>query len=512
MQQDKQPDQQSSGKYKIPKSLFKHPHEFLRNDEIWNDESLYQNDDLDLPALPTQLLASDAAPRIYDQLDKELTNDLDLSSMSTVQLMQFSSVMQSIRTMPLKDAQAVQGRPGAAAAAVPSLYERELLGKTLVLNAVTGAIAAVPGKSQPAWQTFLGKPAVKVIIGALVGLAMLFLVFRSINIPRTIAILETSLTTPRGVLFACLAAAACLTSYAIRGARWRLFVSRIGKVSLARAIQIFYTAVFLNFALPVQGGEVAKSLMLKRVTGIPVSQSLPTVAMDKSLDLMPALVIMAIVPLIGISMDATLWIILGAVGSILVCVFAVVLLTAWNRTAAIKLIQKLLSILPRRFSDKIEGFAMGLVDSLLAAASNPKTFIPAILLTCLAVCCDGLFALFAFWTTGLPQMTFWSALFGYTTFNMFTVLPSPPGGVGSNELYGGIVFSGLLGFNRDHVTAMFLFAHPLFAVLMTITALICLRNLGLTISTITKGRAGNEETRPQQSGTGEKPSVPVFER
>jgi hypothetical protein len=109
-------------------------------------------------------------------------------------------------------------------------------------------------------------------------------------------------------------------------------------------------------------------------------------------------------------------------------------------------------------------------------------------------------------------MTFGPALFGYTTFNMFTVLPSPPGGVGSNELYGGIVFSSLLGFNRDHVTAMFLFAHPLFAVVMTITALICLRNLGLTISTITKGRPGNGETKPPQSGAGNMSSVPAFER
>ncbi|HLI87155.1 MAG TPA: lysylphosphatidylglycerol synthase transmembrane domain-containing protein [Ktedonobacteraceae bacterium] len=509
MQQDQQPDQQSSAQYKIPKSLFNHPHEFLRNDEIWNDESLWHNDDLDLPSLPTQMLAPDAPPRIYEQLDKELTSDLDLSRMSTVQLMQFSSAMQSIRTMPLQDEHAAQGGMGAARA---SLYEQELLGKTLVLNSVTGTIAAVPAKPQPAWQVFLGKPAVKVIIGALVGLAMLFLVFRSINIPRTMGILETSLTTPHGVLYACLAAIACLTSYAIRGARWRLFVSRIGKVSLARAIQIFYTGVFINFALPVQGGEVAKSLMLKRVTGIPVSQSLPTVAMDKSLDLMPALVIMAVVPLIGISMDMTLWIILGAVGGILICVIAVVALTAWNRAAAVKLIQKLLGILPRKFGSKVEGFAMGLVDSLLAAASNPRTFIPAILLTCLAVCCDGLFALFSFWTTGLTQMTFGPALFGYTTFNMFTVLPSPPGGVGSNELYGGIVFSSLLGFNRDHVTAMFLFAHPLFAVVMTITALICLRNLGLTISTITKGRHGNGETKPPPSGAGNRSSVPAFER
>ena len=38
--------------------------------------------------------------------------------------------------------------------------------------------------------------------------------------------------------------------------------------------------------------------------------------------------------------------------------------------------------------------------SLLAAASQPKIFIPAVLLTCVAIVFDGLFAMLAFWTIG----------------------------------------------------------------------------------------------------------------
>ncbi len=58
--------------------------------------------------------------------------------------------------------------------------------------------------------------------------------------------------------------------------------------------------------------------MLKRIADIPISRSLPTVAMDRSLDLMPALFIITILPLLGIHMDIKLWLVLGLVVGLLI--------------------------------------------------------------------------------------------------------------------------------------------------------------------------------------------------
>src|SRR5437879_13743896 len=113
------------------------------------------------------------------------------------------------------------------------------------------------------------------------------------------------------------------------------------------AIQLFLVGSFLNFLLPVRGGEVAKSLMLKRIAGIPVSKSLPTVAMDKALDLMPALFIMAIVPFLGVQMDIKLWLVLWFVSGILISLLVFVLLSAWKRDSAIALLQKMTGLLPK---------------------------------------------------------------------------------------------------------------------------------------------------------------------
>jgi uncharacterized protein (TIRG00374 family) len=334
-----------------------------------------------------------------------------------------------------------------------------------------------------------------------VGIGLLFLVSRFVDLPTTIQVLKQNLTTPRGIMFALLSGVAFLLAFSIRGVRWKLFINPIGKISTFKAIQLFLVGIFLNFLLPIRGGEVAKSLMLKRIANIPVSKSLPTVAMDKALDLLPALFIMAIVPFLGIQMDIKLWLVLATVGGLLIGLIFFVILAAWKRTAAIKLLQKMTGLLPKSIASKIEGFATGFVDSLLAAASQPKIFIPAVLLTCVAIIFDGLFAMLAFWTIGFP-ISFGTAIFGYTVYNMFYILPTPPGQVGSNEAVGLLVFAGLLHLPADKVTAMFVFSHPWAALLMTATGMLCLSALGLKLSTAMKVQTEGENAlvEPQRQG------------
>ncbi len=274
--------------------------------------------------------------------------------------------------------------------------------------------------------------------------------------------------------------------------RWKLFLNPVGKVSTFQAIALYQVGVFLNFLLPIRGGEVAKCFMLKRNGDIPVSKSLPTVAMDKALDLMPALFIMAIVPFLGVQMDIKLWFVLWFVSGILICLLVFVFLSAWKRNVAIALLQKMTGLLPKSIASKVEGFATGCVDSLLVGASQPRIFIPAMALTIVAVLCDGLFAFLAFWTIGF-HIPFGTALFGYAVYNMFYILPTPPGQVGSNEIVGLLVFGKLLGIKAEYVTAMFVFSHPWAAVLMCTTGLICLSALGLTISGAMKVQAGAEK-------------------
>ena len=447
------------------------------------------------------------APAAANQADANRKDkEEDLSEQVTTNLKQLSGMMPAIKRPP-RSGEGAQPAASAANAGdqeegywphgiqqtgalpVVNLYGRKPFGQTLPQTpAIVPPVTPAP---QPAWRATLGSPAVKVLIGLIIGIGLLFLVAHFVNLPETIAILRQNLTTTRGISLALLSGGVFLLAFSIRGVRWKLFLNPVGEVSTFKAIQLFLVGIFLNFLLPIRGGEVAKCLMLKRTSNIPVSKSLPTVAMDKALDLMPALIIMAIVPFLGVKMDIKLWFVLALVGGLLICLIAFIALAAWKRNAAIRLLQRMTRVLPQSIGSKIEGFATGFVDALLAGASQPRIFIPAILLTLVAVTFDGLFAMLAFWTIGYP-ISFGTAIFGYTVYNMFYILPTPPGQVGSNEAVGLLVFGGLLRLPPDKVTAMFVFSHPWSALLMTITALLCLSALGLKLSSAMKVQAEGE--------------------
>ena len=77
-----------------------------------------------------------------------------------------------------------------------------------------------------------------------------------------------------------------------------------------RAVAIYQVAIFLNWLLPVRGGEIAMSLLLRRTNGIPVSHSLAAVSMDKAMDLLPAVALLAVLPFVPLRLSGPLWVLL----------------------------------------------------------------------------------------------------------------------------------------------------------------------------------------------------------
>ena len=91
-------------------------------------------------------------------------------------------------------------------------------------------------------------------------------------------------------------------------------------------------------------------------------------------------------------------------------------------------------------------------------------------------------------------MGFGMAIFGYVTYTMFSVLPNPPAGqVGSNELVGVLVFGELLGFPKTNILTMFVFSHPLAALIMTTIGMVCLSGLGISLTSVTKMNAQKDD-------------------
>lgn len=295
--------------------------------------------------------------------------------------------------------------------------------------------------------------------------------------------------------FALLSSVPFLGAYVVRALRWRVLL-RPDEVSVPTVVAIYQVATFLNWLLPVRGGELAKSLLLRRSNGIPVSRSLATVSMDKAMDLVPAVALIAVLPFAGLQLSGSLWaLLLSALAVVLLGGF-VLALAAWRRDLALSVLMRPVGkVLPGAARQRVEPFIVQFVDTLGALVRQPRLMSIAAGYTAVAVALDALFCLLAFRAVGV-SVSLPVVLYGYTFFNLAFILPTLPGQVGSNELIGLLVFAGLFGVDSAGVGAMFLFSHPWNALLLTLSALVCLGAMGMSFrSTLRLAADSNEGAR-----------------
>lgn len=291
--------------------------------------------------------------------------------------------------------------------------------------------------------------------------------------------------------FALLCGLVFLSAYVVRALRWRRFVGP-DELPATRAIGIYFIAIFLNWLLPVQGGELAKSGILRRTSGIPVSRSLATVTMDKSLDLLPAVVLLLVVPFAGLHLSGALWLFLLFPLFALAAAGLVLALAARRQEGAMGLVSRVVRIvLPRHLATRVEPFAVQFVDTLLTLFRNPRLLLVGAAYTGVAVTLDGLFCYLAFLAVG-TSLSLAVVLYGYTLYNLAYIFPTPPAHLGSNELMGLLIFSGVFGVSRSGVGAMFVFSHPYTGLLMTAAALVSVRAIGLSFRSTLELWSGDE--------------------
>ena len=314
----------------------------------------------------------------------------------------------------------------------------------------------------------------RLALGMVVALILLVAFAKLVNLQsafQRLAHLNFALAALCGVAF--------LGAYAVRALRWRCFLLP-DRVSVPRAIAIYQVATFVNWLLPIRGGELVKAVLLRRLNKIPMSRSLPTVAMDKVMDLLPAVGLLLLLPLMPFQLSRPLWVLLGSVLVVLLAGAVFLGVAAWRRSTALAIIAWCMAKLPLVVRAKLEPFAMRFVDALLAIVVRPRLLATAAAYTVVAVTLDALSCWLAFAAIG-TTLAFPVVVYGYTFYNLAYIMPTPPGQVGSNELVGLLVFSGLFGVNRAAVAAMFLFSHPWTAILLVVSGLACLSAMGLSL-------------------------------
>jgi uncharacterized protein (TIRG00374 family) len=306
---------------------------------------------------------------------------------------------------------------------------------------------------------------------------------------------------------AALCGATFFLAYVIRALRWR-YLLRPRRVTVRLAVAIYQIAIFLNWLLPIRGGELAMSLLLRRTSGIPVSESLAAVSMDKAMDLLPSFGLLAVLPFVGLEFSRPLWLVLA--GAVVAGCFglAFVVLAAIRRDWAVAFFARPFELVLRgELRRQIRPFVAGFTDTLVALFKRPRILLVAAAYTAVAVTLDAIFCLLAFRAVGVT-LPFLIVLYGYTLFNLSFILPSPPGQVGSNELIGLLIFSGVFRVSKTGVGAMFLFSHPFTGILMACTGLACLSAMSLSLRgtlRLTAEGSGNDQQARGADGPWQEP-------
>ena len=302
-------------------------------------------------------------------------------------------------------------------------------------------------------------------------------------------------------VYVLLAAGIALSSAFIRAQRWRLVLHPVASVPLLDLFLIIMASSLVNFVIPLRTGEIARSLLLKQRHRVSMSASLPTIAIDRSFDLLAVLVVGTIGALSGIRVGGRLSSVLLAGGVLLLIFVLFVVLAILSGDRLLSLAERLIPKRPTsHLRDRFLGIIEGLLAGFTAVGRQPKGLLLMITLSFLSTVLDGTHFYFLLYSLG-AEVPFAIVLTGYALFALTFLVPGAPGYVGSMEAFGSLVFSAL-GVGVELAASAVVLYHALSALMLGITGGFSMWALGLRPVSAVKSfvEAGGTNSATDQGG------------
>jgi len=278
-----------------------------------------------------------------------------------------------------------------------------------------------------------------------------------------------------------LAAVVYLSAYFVRSLRWRLILRPIARVTVREGFVMLMAGYFLNYLIPIRAGEIAKSFFLKRTKGVPIATSLPTVFVDKLLELFSILLVIVMVPVLSVKLSGSLASLIVAVLVIFVMATGLLLLAIRKRENTVRIVCRLFSWLPRRAYDRISSWMGLFINGLSLSASTVRGLWGLLALTGCAVLLDAVYFRLIFLAFDIP-VSFPIVLFGYTLISLSYILPTPPAQIGYNQMIMELIFAAGLGMSRLDAMSVMLLAHPLTGILITVVGLWSFSSMSIRVT------------------------------
>ncbi len=279
-------------------------------------------------------------------------------------------------------------------------------------------------------------------------------------------------------LIVLLAAGVGISSSMLRSQRWRIILRPIHLVPLLDLWLISVASSLINFIIPLRTGEVARSLFLRQRHRIPILTSLPTIAIDRSFDLLAVLLIGAIGGLAGINLGGKLSFVLLGAGLVFLGFVLFIAAAIFFGDRVMALFSR---ILPERVDETLRNRLLGFMASFLegfgAVRRKPRDLAPILGVSLLTALMDGVLFYLLFRSLSIA-ISLPLVLTGFALFTLTFLVPGAPGYVGSMEAFGSLVFGGL-GVGQAGAASVVILYHAYNVVALGITGGIGMMALGL---------------------------------
>jgi uncharacterized protein (TIRG00374 family) len=244
----------------------------------------------------------------------------------------------------------------------------------------------------------------------------------------------------------------------LRTERWRYLLRKAGiSVPFFTAMKIYVASMFLSNVTPGKAGDPIRSVLLKKVHGDNVSSSLPSVIVERALDV-GSMVLLGVVGLSLVAASAASAIVPFFAGAMVI--YAVIFLAAifalssegrarWTAS----FINRFVSHLPkiRKYTERTENFMLNMQRSL-ATYGNKRTIGTALLYSLAVWTIEGALLYVAFLSLGF-DVPFVAAVTSVCVATLISVLTFLPGGIGSAELISVAFFMSITTLTMADITA-----------------------------------------------------------
>lgn len=322
------------------------------------------------------------------------------------------------------------------------------------------------------------KTIINLTIGLTIGVVFVLIWLHIVDIRQVLLSMRNL-----NLLFVVTGVICYLTAYFFRSMRWRMLLGTIVSIGSLNAFLTVMGGHFTNYLIPLRAGEIMKCLFIKKMTGVRMSQSMPSVFLDKLYDTTGIVLVLLLLPLLNINVSQYLryLIIVIVIFILLALLFLFFILSNKDRVAVV--CGKLLHALPNRWEDRLNEIMNYFIDGITLFKQHKGMILPALMLSVLIIFFDSLFFLSMFWAFG-ERIGYFYVLFGYTLIYLSFIIPHPPAQIGSNELLMVLIFSVGFGMGRDMVSAVMVFAHLLTGVLIVLSGIVSYSYAGVNLYNI----------------------------